>query len=150
MKRINISKILVLLLLIFMGCSTNKPYEGNIIEFYYQYDSFFSSYYDYHLVLDGDVVHVTANGNEMGVNLNIDKNIDKEILEELSLVINRNKLEKWDGFSKANENVLDGYSFYLVVKYDDGRELRADGYEMYPKNYDKVHEEIVELLSGIE
>ena len=132
-----------------MGCSTNKPYEGNIIEFDYQYDSFFRSYNDYHLVLDGDVVHVTASCMN-GVNLNIDKNIDKEILEELSLVINRNKLEKWDGFSKANYNVLDGYSFYLVVKYDDGRELVVDGYEMYPENYDKVHEEIVELLSGIE
>ena len=147
MKRINISKILVLLLLIFMGCSTNKPYEGNIIEFYYQYDSFFRSYNDYHLVLDGDVVHVTANID--GVELDIDKEIDASILEELSLVINTNKLERWDGFSKEDPHVLDGYSFYLSVKYDDERSLEADGYEVYPDNYEKVHEEIVEILQAI-
>ena len=149
MKKINIFKILVLSLVILVGCSSNQPYEGNIIEFDYQYGSFFGGYYDYHLVLDGDVVHVTANGMN-GVELEIDKEIDASILEDLSLVINTNKLERWDGFSKEDPHVLDGYSFYLSVKYDDGRTLEASGYEKYPKNYDKVHEEIVELLSGIE
>ena len=148
MKKINIVKIVVLSLVILVGCSSNKPYEGNIIEFDYQYDSFFRSYNDYHLVLDGDVVHVTARVD--GVELDIDKEIDASILEELSLVINTNKLEKWDGFSKEDPHVLDGYNFYLLVKYDDGRTLEASGYEKFPKNYDKVHEEIVELLSGIE
>ena len=149
MKRINILKILVLSLLILMGCSSNKAYKGNITEFEYNYGSFFGGYYEYHLVLDGDVVHVTAEGMN-GVDLHIDKDIDASILEELSLVINTNKLERWEGFSKEDPQVLDGYSFNMSVKYDDGRTLEASGYEKYPENYDKVHEEIVELLSGIE
>ena len=132
-----------------MGCSSNKAYEGNITEFEYNYGSFFGGYYEYHLVLDGEVVHVTASGMN-GVELDIDKEIDASILEELSLVINTNKLERWDGFSKEDPHVLDGYSFDLLVKYDDGRTLEASGYEKYPENYDKVHEEIVKLLSGIE
>ena len=148
MKRINILKILVLSLVILVGCSSNKAYEGNITEFEYNYGSFFGGYYEYHLVLDGDVVHVTAEGMN-GVDLHIDKDIDASILEELSLVINTNKLERWDGFSKEDPHVLDGYSFDLLVKYDDGRTLEASGYEKYPENYDKVHEEIVEILQAI-
>lgn len=148
MKRINILKILVLSLVILVGCSSNKAYEGNITEFEYNYGSFFGGYYEYHLVLDGDVVHVTAEGMN-GVELDIDKEIDASILEELSLVINTNKLERWDGFSKEDPHVLDGYSFDLLVKYDDGRTLEASGYEKYPENYDKVHEEIVEILQAI-
>ena len=148
MKRIKIFKILVLSLLILMGCSSNKAYKGNITEFEYNYGSFFGGYYEYHLVLDGDVVHVTAEGMN-GVDLHIDKDIDASILEELSLVINTNKLERWDGFSKEDPHVLDGYSFYLLVKYGDGRTLEASGYEKYPDNYDKVHEEIVEILQAI-
>lgn len=150
-KNVRIKSILkpVFFLLLFVGCSSVKPYEGNIIEFSYQYGSFFGGYYDYHLVLDGDALHVTAQGMN-GVELNIDKNIDASLLEELSFIINTNNLERWDGFSKDDPHVLDGYSFNMLVKYDDGRTLEASGYEKYPENYDKVHEEIVELLSGIE
>ena len=139
----------ILSLAMLSGCAGSKPYESSITEFSYHYGSFFGGYYEYDIVLQDNAVHFTARGMN-GIELDIDKDVDPAVLKELSLVITNNHLEKWDGFSKSDDNVLDGYSFSLVAKYDDERTLTADGYEKYPENYQKVHSELVDILESVE
>lgn len=139
----------ILSLVMLSGCAGSKSYEGSITEFSYHYGSFFCGYYEYDIASHGVEVHFTAIGMN-GVELDIDKEVDSSILEELSSVITNNHLEKWDGFSKSDDNVMDGYGFTLIVKFDDGRTLTVDGYEKYPKNYEKVHEALVEVLESVE
>ncbi len=139
----------ILSLMMIAGCAGSKPYLGDITEFSYHYGSYFGGYYEYDLVLQDDAVHFTARGLN-GVELDIDKEVDPSVLDDLSSAISDNHLETWDGFSESNDNVLDGYSFGLNVAYDDDRELSAGGYEMYPDNYEKVHDELVEILESID
>ena len=139
----------MLSLLLLSGCAGSKAYEGSITDFSYHYGSYFGGYYDYDLVLqDDNTVLFTAIGGN-GIELGITKEVDPAILEELSSVINDNHLEKWDGFSKSDSSILDGYSFSLIVKYDDERTLTASGYMSYPENYRKVHDSLVDILESV-
>ena len=45
---------------------------------------------------------------------------------------------------------MDGYSFTLIIKYVDGKEIEAYGYMEYPTNYKQVDKEITEYLEKIQ
>lgn len=139
----------ILVVVMLTGCAGSRAYKGKMTEFSYHYGSFFGGYYAYDLVLQGDVVHFTAEGKN-GVELSVDKEVDPSVLSELSTVMTDRHVERWDGFSKSDDRVLDGYGFSLAVKYDDERTLIADGYEKYPKDYWEVHDALVRILETVE
>ncbi|MBR4555065.1 MAG: hypothetical protein IKO27_05670 [Ruminococcus sp.] len=64
---------------------------------------------------------------------------DEGFAEELERIIAEYGLRKWDGFSKSDQNVLDGSSFGFSVRYDDKSSISAHGYMRYPKNYAEVN-----------
>ena len=65
-------------------------------------------------------------------------NADEQFVSKLESIIEEHKLRKWDGFSKSDNNVLDGSGFGFYVRYDDRSRISASGYMMYPKGYDKA------------
>ena len=85
-----------------------------------------------------------------GVELDLNKEISDDKLEELSRIIDDNKIYEWDGFNEDNDGILDGYSFGLKVEYADGRKIAAEGYEKYPNNYKQAHRSLTKYLESFE
>ena len=67
----------------------------------------------------------------------------------LFLLIICNKIYKWNGFDETDKDILDGYSFELIVKYKDDSTLKAYGYMKYPDEYNIGHEALTNFLESI-
>ena len=65
-------------------------------------------------------------------------------------ILAENGVGKWNGFSKASKNVLDGNDFSLYVTMENGDRLRANGYMKWPKNYAVVKERLASLYTVLE
>ncbi|MBQ8119282.1 MAG: hypothetical protein IJ172_00685 [Ruminococcus sp.] len=63
---------------------------------------------------------------------------NEEFVQKLESVIDEYSLKKWDGYSKSDDNVLDGNGFGFSARFDDDTSIYASGYMMYPKNYAQV------------
>ncbi len=61
--------------------------------------------------------------------------IGNDILEKLNDYYVKDKIKKWDGFSKTNRHVLDGDGFSLEICFNDGRSLYARGSNSFPAGY---------------
>ena len=85
-----------------------------------------------------------------GVELSINQEISDDKLEELSRIINDNKIYEWNGFGKSEDGILDGYTFELEIKYKDGKEVKAHGYEKYPGNYSEAHKSLENYFASFE
>ena len=59
-------------------------------------------------------------------------------VETLRNILIDNKVNKWDGFDKADKNVLDGNSFSLFIHFVNKDSISAKGYMNWPENYGKV------------
>lgn len=59
--------------------------------------------------------------------------------EELCAKLHAFGVQRWNGFSKSNPNVLDGDSFSLNIELTDGSTITAYGSNAYPKNYQEVY-----------
>ncbi len=57
-------------------------------------------------------------------------------------------IEKWNGFSGSDPNILDGESFSLTIILSDGRTVEARGCNSYPKNYKEFFECLDEAVNG--
>ncbi len=60
---------------------------------------------------------------------------DEAFVSSLEHIIEDHRIRKWDGFHGSDKNVLDGSSFTLSIRYDDGSSISAGGYMKYPKGY---------------
>lgn len=57
------------------------------------------------------------------------------------------RLTKWDGFSGKNPpGVLDGTMFSMEALVNDGKRIRADGSNNFPKGYREYVQKLHELL----
>ena len=68
--------------------------------------------------------------------------VDDGFASELTDILKRNKVGRWNGYRKIDKDVLDGTGFSLNVHFFSGKYLRASGYMMTPKNYNVVCGEI--------
>ena len=150
-KKIFVGVVLVLCILavgVFFYMKKGKNFDGDIISFEYEYGSSNSGYYNYKIYLKDSKTYIVAAGLN-GVDLNLDGEISNNTLSEIKKIVEDNAIQKWDGFQKKGENVSDGYSFSLKIKYSDGDELTASGYMKYPKNYDNGHKALTDYLDSI-
>ena len=147
-KRIFAFTLVLLSIFVLAGCGKPNKIESDISSFTYEYGSYNNGYYKYTISVEENEVIFTAEGHN-GVNLNIDKKIDSSYLNELSNIINDNKIYSWDGFHKGKSGILDGYSFVINVDYKNGEKINASGYMKYPDNYDDCHEALVNFLQSI-
>lgn len=150
MKKKILILIIVMLMIISTGCEKKEEekYDGKIISFSYNYGGFSKGYYNYSIEVKDDKVIFEANGHN-GVDLNINKEIDSSKLEELAKLINKEKIYEWNNFEEKKEGVLDGNSFSLTIKYDDGKTITAKGYMKYPKNYDEKMSKLLEFIDSL-
>ena len=64
-----------------------------------------------------------------------EKNLTVEEVKKLEDELYRWQFSEWNGFEKDNPDVLDGSSWSLNIRYHDGQEVRAHGYESYPDDF---------------
>ena len=141
--------ILVIIgLLIFNRYNNKEIYDEDIISFEYSYGGYPGGYWDYKIYTENGKTYILARGMN-GVDLNINKEIDKSILEDISKIVQENKIYEWNGFNKKSSFILDGYFFSLTIKYNDGKEVKAYGHEKYPTNYEISHEILSNYLESI-
>jgi len=124
-----------------------KSYDGEIVGIEYSYGSYHGGYREYEIYIKNDKTYLVAKGGN-GIDLNINKRIDNSVLEDISEIIEDNKIYKWYGFDKSDKHILDGYSFSLIVKYKDGKEEKAHGYMKYPSNYEEGHKALSDYLES--
>ena len=68
--------------------------------------------------------------------------VDSGFVKGLEDILRKYDVESWDGFSKSDKRVLDGYSFSLYAKMSNGDSISASGYMKWPKNYKNVRNEL--------
>ena len=128
----------------------NKPVKDIIsFKFRYTYNNSKDGFVEY-IILKGD--------NEHGASVKLRNESAEERREfpvrsedvlRLEEILNRYKVGKWDGFNKSNKLVLDGNSFSLYLKTNDGTSVEAHGYMRYPSNYKEVRQELDGLFEEI-
>lgn len=74
--------------------------------------------------------------------------VDKDFAKKLENILNKYKINSWDGFQKSNKNVLDGNSFDLYIKFNN-KSISASGYMKWPRDYDLFKSDINELFSEL-
>jgi hypothetical protein len=141
------------LFILLMSCNLNFIKKEDISEkeiklFEYSYGSFFGGYYEYSISSEDKKMIFKAKGMN-GVDLDIEKEITKDEIDDLLKLIVEEDLNSWNGFDKSDEDILDGYSFSLNIKFEDEYIIKAFGYEKYPENYDKRHEKIEKYLNEL-
>ncbi len=75
--------------------------------------------------------------------------VSKDVVEKLSEILKKYKVNKWDGFNKSQQNVMDGSSFSLSIDLASDEEIYATGYMVWPKNYREVRNELDSLFMNI-
>lgn len=75
--------------------------------------------------------------------------IDSKLLDDLKDLYLKYDVYKWDGFNKYPKNVLDGKSFTIKFKFEDGKSCYASGANAFPKNYKEFKDDMDELFKPI-
>ena len=68
--------------------------------------------------------------------------VDKAFVSSVEEVLRKYQVEKWNGFNKSDQNVLDGDSFSLSIGNENGNYISASGYMKWPNNYSDVRKEL--------
>ena len=123
--------------------------SARILSISYEYGSYFGGYWEFDLSLDDGQVLFYAQGSN-GIDLEIDGRIVPDsVFDELQNIITDNDIILWNGFSKQDTDILDGYGFALNIDYENGTKLSASGYMMEPGNYEQGHAALSEYFLAL-
>ena len=75
--------------------------------------------------------------------------VEKEVMERIAEILKKYQVNKWDGFDKTDQGVLDGDSFSFSVSLEGNKTIHASGYMMWPENYSSVRAELDDLFMEI-
>ena len=75
--------------------------------------------------------------------------VDKSVIDKIAEVLKKYEVNKWNGFDKTDQGVLDGDSFSLSVGLEDNKSISAHGYMMWPEHYRDVVSEISSIFMDI-
>ena len=75
--------------------------------------------------------------------------VDKEVMNKTVEILKKYEVNKWDGFDKTDQGVLDGDSFSLSVSLEEDKSISAHGYMMWPEHYRDVVGEISPIFMDI-
>lgn len=137
--------IILILLLSLTGC--NKKEDNEITYFKYTYGSPMGLYYEYEIKYDDNNQLMLHYYNYKGSDGIVELMVTKYNLKEINEIIKENNIDKWNGFNKQNENVLDGSGFDLEIHYSDDTSIKAHGYMIYPENYETSSKPLKEYLN---
>ena len=68
---------------------------------------------------------------------------------ELRAIIDRNDIWKWHGFDESSRLLLDGDGFSLYAGFEDGTEISAHGYGLFPDGFGAASSQIDALFMEI-
>lgn len=74
--------------------------------------------------------------------------ITEEQLKEFTEKINNSEILSRDGFDKVDTNVLDGSSWTIHIVYENKEEIKAHGYESYPRRFSENTKIIISAFSA--
>lgn len=72
--------------------------------------------------------------------------IPKETFDKVIEAVDFSEVYKWNGFSKSDPDVLDGYGFSMKLRYANGKTVRAQGSNSFPKGYGQFAKDIGDLF----
>ena len=148
MKKFLLGFLAVFSVFALTGCKTKTEDYGAMKSFSFNYGGYNSGYKKYSITVTGSDVYYRATGAN-GVDLDVIKKIDSSYIEKIQKIINKYHVSEWDGFDERDDSVLDGNSFSLNIEYAS-KVITASGYMKYPKNFDKVKEELSKVFAEIE
>ena len=106
---------------------------------------------DYEIVMKGDDAEVSQYQIRYYYPEN-ERILEKRVLvsnEKMLKLLNECKLLSWDGFhGKHPRGVLDGTMFSLNAIVNDGKKIRAEGSQNFPKHYRDFTDGLCEMLNG--
>ena len=132
-------------------CACSKEVEEKVklentthFRFYYSVGNYIDAYVVYTLDLNDDNKYIVSFKDD-GVKEEdkLTREVGKDEVLKLEEIFNKYYIYEWDGYSKADQDVLDGNSFSLNYKNADKISISASGYMMYPERYRDFKEEII-------
>ena len=79
----------------------------------------------------------------------LEVDVDESVKDEIKAVLIEYEVGKWNGFNKSDQNVLDGDSFSLSVRFENDIGISASGYMKWPQNYSSVVNKIDNIFMTI-
>ena len=106
---------------------------------------------EYEIVCRGEEAEVAAYTRYYTRNED-ERELNQRVTQPTDVIIkllNDCKVMRWDGFIGPNpRHVRDGYMFFLTATVNDGKRIRAEGSNNYPKHYDTFKRAIDKMLFG--
>lgn len=145
-----ISTIIVLGVIIMFIFKKPKKIES-ITRLHFSYSNGYmaNAYTTYDIELKDNKYYVVIKPYLIPEEQTFEVEIDKKTIKEIINILNKYEVSEWDGFSKSDKNVLDGDSFSFWVYLEDGTDIHASGYMMWPKNYGEVRSELDRILGPL-
>lgn len=150
--------LMLVLVLLLTGCSdvvqvfggkAEKPLEQplEITEFTYSVSGMGDSFTATFAPAPGGGTRVTA---EAGYgSYTMDEVLEEDYMTWLGQLAAQYRMDKWDGFDKVNQHILDGEQFKLYITLADGKTIKASGSNAYPKNFTEPMREVGALIDEL-
>ena len=113
--------------------------------FYYKYSDSWGKYGEFGIWLENGVAYFEGFATSEDINVDVFAEVEMEIFDDIAQVIIDNRIDLWDGFSKRNSEVLDGYGFSLNFNHGTNS-VKANGYMYQPENYQAGHDALLGFL----
>ena len=124
---------------------------SNIKSFYISYSNGYmmNAYTRYQLALESDKYIAKIKPYGVAEEDILEIEVEKELMENISEVLKKYEVNKWNGFNKTDKGVLDGDSFSFSVTLINDQSIEASGYMRWPEHYRDVVNEISPLFMSI-
>lgn len=144
MKKHTLALILATMLL--TGCSkVEKPLE--VTKFTYSVSGMHESYTATFETAPNGGTHVTA---ELAYGVyHMDEVLQQDYMTFLSRLATDYRMDKWNGFDKVDNRILDGSMFSLEITLSDGKTIYAHGSNAYPKNFSEPMNQVEDLIDKL-
>ena len=141
---------LCLLLAALCGCAA-RPSTEEIVRFFYSVGDGWDSVRDSIEKEDSRVVLRTLRYDALG-RREIKRSektgeIPEEALKALQEIVRERGILAWNGFDKEAESLMDGYGFGLEIEYADGTTVSAQGYGVFPEEFEEANAALSAFLS---
>ena len=125
----------------------------NVYSFYLSYSRGYAinSNIIYEMIIDKETNNCIVKIKPYGISIEDTKEIivDNSTINELTNILRKHNVEKWNGFNKFAKDVLDGDDFSLSIWMNYNKNIHASGYMMWPDGYRDFIGEIDEFFMNI-
>ncbi len=125
--------------------------SSNIKRFHFGYSTGYMrySYTNYDLTVEDNKIITKIKPDGVSDEEALEIEVERSFLEQLTNILNKYQVSKWNGFKGYDENVMDGNSFSLSIDLTSSEDIYATGYMVWPKNYREVRNELDNLFMNL-